>query len=242
MDKRTFLRAFAFLCVLLLLAAGSAGPAGASLSLDRAVIEFKLADRPVETINVTNTADKPTKVSVATVEVLNSGQKGEVEKETDKLVVAPKAFEMQPGETKAVRLVLRDRPADLEAIYRIRFKPSEVSFTQEQKTEGKTIHLSIIMSMGALIIVAPKNSTPDLQFVRDGKTIHFTNKGNVTATLQREDICTDNKKSCSQIPSLRIYPGETTDMELPPELAGIDVSQTVLINGGYSKLFYPLTK
>jgi P pilus assembly chaperone PapD len=231
-------RRFPVFLLVAVLSALPAGPARASLSLDKSVVEIKLSDRPVDTINVTNNSDKPAKVSVTTLEVVNPDPKNEVDKETTGLIVAPKAFEMQPNETRAVRLVLRDRPADAEAMYRVRFKPSEPSVVKDQVVGATTVHVGIIMSMGALILVSPKNPKPDLQITRAEKVIHLTNKGNVTATLQREDFCTEGKKTCAQLPSLRIYPGTTVDMDVPPELATVDFSQTVLINGNYSKILY----
>jgi hypothetical protein len=231
-----------FIVLFAFISMGTALPAYADISLDKVIIEFNPAERPIHNINVTNQSDKATKVSVEMIEVTNAGQAGETEKQTDKLVVAPKAFELQGGETKAVRLVLRQYPDDLEEIYRVRFKPSEVSFVKKETSGATTVNVGIIMAMGALIMVPPKNPKPDLQPVRDGKIVHFFNKGNVTAQLQREDFCTDDKKTCVVLPTKRIYPNMVWDMPVPDALVNLDFSQTVLMNGQYSKIVYSLKK
>ncbi|MCK5555919.1 MAG: fimbria/pilus periplasmic chaperone [Alphaproteobacteria bacterium] len=239
MKEVIFSRIFVFLLVLVL-GTIPVRPAVANISLDKVILRFDPNVRPINNINVTNQGDKPVKVSIVTIEMVNSGQDGEIEKKTKNLIVAPKAFEMQPGETRAVRVVLRQYAEDMESIYRIRFKPSQPSFIKKEKVAGKSINVSIVLTMGALVIVPPKSPRPDLQFVRDGKIIHFTNKGNVTAQLQRDDFCVDEeKKTCVQLPNKRIYPGMTWDMDVPAELAGIGFSQTVLTNGSYSKISYP---
>ncbi|MCE9507019.1 MAG: hypothetical protein K8R48_01720, partial [Alphaproteobacteria bacterium] len=65
------------------------------------------------------------------------------------------------------------------------------------------------------------------------------NEGNVTATLQREEFCTEDKKICAPLEGKRIYPGVKWEMEVPTALKGRSFEQTLLLNGKYSKLSYP---
>lgn len=217
-------------------------PALANISLDKVIVEFKPDERPLDNINVTNDGNQPVRISVKTVEDKNPGQSTETESDAspDKIVVAPKSFELAAGEKRTVRIVMRQYPADLEAIYRVRFIPDQVSYEKNVVTANATnIRVGVIVSMGALITVTPKNPHPDLQFKRDGKIIHFVNAGNVTAQLQRDDFCTDDKKTCASLPGQRIYPGMKWDMNVPDNLAATAYTQTVLINGNFSKLSYP---
>jgi P pilus assembly chaperone PapD len=127
----------------------------------------------------------------------------------------------------------------MEAIYRVRFLPSEPSSSQTSTIEGKSVQLNVIVSMGALIMAAPKNLKPNLKFVREGNKIKLTNAGNVSATLQREDFCTEDKKICAPLEGKRLFPGTSAEVTVPDKLKGIAYSQTLDINGSFSTLSYP---
>lgn len=228
------------LCAILLMMVAAMPAHAVGISLDKVIINLKPGDRPIENINVTNGSDKTVKISVNTVEVINSGLPDQKEQPAEKLVAAPKSFEMAPGETRTVRLVLRGFPDEMESIYRVRFVPKDPTSTHAETTpDGKSVQVNIIVSMGALIMVSPKNPKPDLKFTRKGDIVSFTNTGNVTAQLQREDFCADDKKSCASLEGKRLFPRASWDMPLPEALKGKTVSQTVLINGAYSTLTYP---
>jgi P pilus assembly chaperone PapD len=233
------MKKIAIVCAVLLAALYVNPAAAAGLSIDKVIVDFKPGDKPIDNINITNQSDKPLKVTVNSIEVTHSDLPDQKETPTDKLVVAPKAFELAPGEQRPVRLVLRGFPDDMEAIYRVRFVPSTPTEQRTQQVDGKSVQVSIIVSMGALIMVAPKTPKPDLKFAREGGKIHFTNAGNVTALIQREDFCTEDKKTCASLDGKRMYPGTTWDMDVPEKLKTMAFSQTMQINGAYSKLSYP---
>lgn len=230
----------AFLAVCAMMAAVWAVPAWADgLSLDKVIIDFKPSDKPIDNINVTNQNSKTLKVTVNAVEVLNSDLPDQKEIPAEKLVVAPKSFEIAPGETRPVRLVLRGFEDDREAVYRVRFQPSEPTEQSVQEMDGKSVQVNVVVTMGALIMAAPRNVREDLKFVREGDVIHFTNNGNVTAQIQREDYCTEDKKVCVPLEGMRIFPGVKYDMKVPDDLKTLAFTQTVLVGGKYSKLSYP---
>jgi P pilus assembly chaperone PapD len=222
----------------------TAAPAHANLSLDKVILEFKQGGRPVDNITVRNDGDEPVKVSVSALEDLTPGQHPEKLEPAKNLIAAPKAFELAAGETRVVRVVLRKWPEDMEGIYRVRFMPDRVTMEKKvETTSNKTINIGVTVTMGALVMVPPKNPRPDLVATRGAKTVHFKNKGNVTAQLQREDFCADDdKKACGSLPGMRIYPGMSWDMDIPDALKKTDFEQTVLMNGNYTKISYPLKK
>jgi P pilus assembly chaperone PapD len=217
-----------------------AAPARADgLNLDKVIVEFAPDRKPIENITVTNQGDKPLKVAVNTIEVTHSDLPDQQEAPTDSLIAAPKAFELAGGESKLVRLVLRGFPDDMEKIYRVRFVPSEATMHQTQEIAGKSVQLNVIVSMGALIMAAPKTVKTDLKVVRAGDKITLTNAGNVTATLQREDFCTPDKTLCVPLEGHRIFPGVTWEMTVPDQLKSMAFGQTVAMNGKFSTLSYP---
>lgn len=233
--RKTGILLLAVLAALLAVPTAQAG----GLSIDKVVVEFKPGDKPIDNITITNQHDKKLRVTVQSVEVTDSDLPTQQEAATDKLVAAPKSFELEPGESRPVRLVLRGFPEDKEALYRVRFSPDQPTQQETQESGGTSVQVNVIVSMGALILVAPKNVKPDLQFKRAGDTITFTNAGNVTAVIQREEFCTEDKSVCAPLEGRRIYPGVSWDMKVPEALAKIAFSQTILINGAYSKLSYP---
>lgn len=237
-NRGLFAAAFLYLFSIILFYAGSAQAAG--IAVDKMVIEFSAGKRPVENVNVTNQSDKPLKVASIAIQVIGAGQDGEADQPTDKLVVAPKTFELAPGETRAVRLVIKDQPGDMESIYRVRFTPSEPSFYKGDETGKTSVRVAVVVAMGVLVMVHPKDPKPDLKVARKGDKIEFKNDGNVTAQLQREEFCTEDRKSCAPLNGKRIYPGAKWEMEVPEALKGKPFEQTVLINGSYSKLSYPV--
>ncbi len=230
-----------FFCCVLLWGVFFAIPAQADgISLNKVIVDFRPGDKPIDNINVTNQSDKPLKISVNTIEVTRSDLPDQLESPTDKLIAAPKAFEIAPGETRPVRLVLRGFPEDMESIYRVRFVPSEPTMQKTQEIGGKAIQVNVIVSMGALIMVSPKNVRPDLKFTREGDKIKLFNAGNITAQLQREDFCLDEeRKNCVPLEGARIFPGVEKEIIVPEPLKTLAYTQTLLIDGKYSTLTYP---
>ncbi|MDD9900169.1 MAG: hypothetical protein OXT65_04250, partial [Alphaproteobacteria bacterium] len=162
-----------------------------------------------------------------------------VEEETGQLIAAPKSFELDAGESRVVRLVLRKFSDDMEDIYRVRFLPDKPALEKIEELGGTSVQVNVVVSMGALIMAAPKEARPDLKFVRNDDTITFTNAGNVTAQLQREEFCTEDRKVCTPLEGQRIFPGARWIMTIPDALKDKEFSQTMLVNGSYSTLSYP---
>ena len=63
--------------------------AAAGLSIDKVIINFRPASKPIDNINVTNRGDKAFKVTVSTIEVTHSDLPDQKEEPSEKLVVAP---------------------------------------------------------------------------------------------------------------------------------------------------------
>ena len=235
MRQIKFKRCFFSFCLMCF----SSTAALANLSLDKVVIRFEQGARPVDNIAVKNNSDDFIKVTAVVYEVINPGQENEEIVKTRDLTVAPKAFELKARESRVARVVLRRFPKDVEKIFRINFVPDKAGMVQEASKEGKSIKVSIVIGMGALITAAPSESKPNLVFERKDGKILFTNKGNVTSQLQRGDFCNEDRSECIPLGGKRIYPGASWTMEVPVELIGKEFSQTVLASGNYNKITFP---
>ena len=156
------------------------------------------------------------------------------------MVLAPKVFELQPRESRMVRMVVRKFPDNMEDIYRVRFKPEQAFIREEETPSGTSVKIGVVMTMGALVMVQPKNPAPNLIVTRDANQLNFDNQGNITVQLQREDFCNQDRSICTPLEGKRIYPGMKWQTDIPAELKSQPFSQTVLIKGDYSTLSYPM--
>lgn len=214
--------------------------AQANISLDKVIVTFSPDARPVDNITVTNHSEETVRVTGAVMKIANSGQPTETENPATDLVLAPKIFELKPGESRMARLVVRNFPENMEDIYRVRFKPDQ-AFDQEQTTpSGTSVKVSVVMTMGALVMVQPKNPQPNLVVTRDANQLHFDNQGNITVQLQREDFCNKDRSVCTPLDGKRIYPGMKWETDIPAGLKNQPFSQTILVKGDYSTLAYPM--
>jgi len=211
----------------------------ANISLDKVVVRFEQGSRPVNNISVTNGGSEIIKVRTEIVEIKNPGQENVLEVKTRELSVAPRAFELKPDETRVARVVLRKFPKDMEKMFRVRFIPDNVEQEIDQKQGEMSVKIGLIIGMGALVLAAPQNPAPDFVFDRKDGKITFTNKGNVTAQVQREDFCNSDKTECVSLEGRRVYPGAAWVMNVPPELKGKPFSQTVFMNNSYNKMTFP---
>lgn len=214
--------------------------ASASISIDKVIVSFKPGQRPVQNIRITNTSSTTIKIKSESVHVINPGFDTAEEEPSKQLSVAPKLFELKAGESRVVRLVLREIPSDLEEIYRVRFIPDKISESKTTNAGGKSVKVDIITAMGVLIMAQPKSPNPELVYERHDGYIDFINKGNVTAHLQRDDICINELKDvCISLAGKRIYPGASWRMPIPQELKNREFTYTLLMNNAYTSLTFP---
>jgi len=211
----------------------------ANLSLNKVLIRFEKGDRPVNNISITNKGAIILKVRAEIIEVKNAGQDSVEELKTRDLMLAPKVFELKPGETRVARVVLRKPPKDREKIFRVRFIPDKVAQTEEMESNGMSVKIGVVIGMGALVIAAPQNPSPKLTFTREDGKITFVNEGNITAQLQRDKFCSDDVPECINLSGKRIYPGATYVLDVPLVLIGKPFSQTILMNNSYNVVDFP---
>jgi hypothetical protein len=69
-----------------------------------------------------------------------------------------------------------------------------------------------------LVLVRPVHAAPNVTAVRTGKSLTFANKGNVSVEVVDGRQCGMDRKSCTELPGKRLYPGASWTLELPSEL------------------------
>ncbi len=215
----------------------------ANITLSQAIIIFTPDERPIQTIEVINIDDERTfAVKTNVIEVLNSGTKERSNIKSRALVVAPNAFEVAAQNKRNVRLLLRERNnSDIEKVYRVTFTPETPTRTVIQKTEEKvSAKIDIIVGMGALILVPPREIKYKLEASRAGKKLQFTNNSNVSTELQPRTIC-KTENDCFRFNGKRLYPGTDWEYELPQGYEKIGLTLSVRAAGKYSAVeFAPI--
>ncbi|MFL0810489.1 MAG: fimbria/pilus periplasmic chaperone [Agarilytica sp.] len=216
----------------------------ANITLDRVIIFFQPDKRPIQTVDVINIDDKRTfAVKTKVVEVLNPGTPEQTSQASKSLIVAPNAFEIAAQKNRSARLLLKDRnQSDIEKVYRVTFTPEAPSRPVKQESEAKAVKtkIDIIVGMGALILVPPKEVRYQLEASRDGKNLSFENKGNISTEIQPRKIC-KTEKECFQFNGARLYPGNKFEYELPEGFEKVGLTLSVRAAEKYSSVeFSPL--
>lgn len=214
-----------------------------NITLDRVIIFFQPDKRPIQTIDVINIDEKRTfAVKTKVVEVTNPGTAEQSSHPSKSIIVAPNAFEIAAKKNRNARLLLKKRNlSDIEKVYRITFTPEVPSRPVKQEiTKSVKTKIDIIVGMGALILVPPKEVRYQLEASRNGKTLHFENKSNVSTEIQPRKICkTENE--CFQFNGARLYPGNTFEYELPEGFETMGLTLSVRAAGKYSSVeFSPI--
>ncbi len=230
------MRKLSLLSALWLFGLGFTTTAFANITLSQAIIFFQPDERPIQTIGVINIDDERTfAVKTDVVEVLNPGSKEQNSIKSRSLVVAPNAFEVAAQNTRNVRLMLRERnSSDMEKVYRVTFTPEAPTRTiTQKKTKEITTKIDIIVGMGALILVPPKEVVYKLEASREGKKLFFINNSNVSTEIQPRTIC-KTEDTCFRFNGARLYPGKNWQFELPEGFEKIGLTLSVRAAGKYS--------
>ncbi len=217
--------------------------ASANITLSQAIIVFQPDERPIQTIEVINIDDERTfAIKTNVVEVINPGSKEQNSIKSKSLVVAPNAFEVAAQNTRNVRLMLRNRnSSDIEKVYRVTFTPEAPSRSyKEENPKGITTKIDIIVGMGALILVPPKEVMYKLEASRAGKKLSFINNSNVSTEIQPRTIC-KSEDDCFRFNGARLYPGKNWEYELPEGFEKVGLTLSVRAAGKYSAVeFAPI--
>ncbi|HWL66922.1 MAG TPA: fimbria/pilus periplasmic chaperone, partial [Geminicoccus sp.] len=136
------------------------------------------------------------------------------------LLVTPNRLILEPGQRRAVRAVVLDRPVDRERVFRITMKPVVGDLLVDEPTAqaGTSAMIKVLVGYQAYLFVRPARIEEDLVATREGRRLQFRNAGNVSLLLDSGRQCADPampRDDCDPLPSRRIYPGQAWSVELP---------------------------
>ena len=184
------------------------------MSLSKVVVDFTSARAARDDIEITNPADEILYVSIEPAEILNPGgpQERRVTNPNPRelgLLISPTRLVLGPGERKVVRFSLLERPQDRDRIFRVTIKPVIGEIVARQSA------LKVVVGYDVLVIARPENARPLLEVSRSGNAVEFRNVGNTNALLFNGRQCDAAEADCAELPSKRIYAGNTWQLQLP---------------------------
>ena len=199
-----------------LVAFAAAGPARADLVLSELVVELQPSKHAREDIEVWNNAPDRAFVAVEPREILDAGSPTQrIHQDADPaklgLLVGPSRMILEPGQRKLVRIATVAGDTDRERVYRVTVKPVVGAIQSEDSG------LKLLVGYDVLVLVRPAQPLPNLRAQRNGRTLTFSNTGNVSVEVIEGRQCSADERKCAELPGKRLYPGASWSVELPSD-------------------------
>ena len=206
---RIALTAFAFAC---LLAMTPFQDARAQLAVSEMIVDMASPDDRRDLV-VTNTGDETMYVVVEITEFINPGMfnQSEIQHRTPDetgLLVSPSKMVLGAGERAVVRMAVIERPDGADRVFQVTVKPVLA------EGEVETTMIRMLVAYGVLVIVRPEELMPDFAVQRNGQMLFVENSGNTMIEFAYGQQCDAGGNSCFDLPSKRVYPGGTWQVEL----------------------------
>lgn len=189
--------------------------ADASMSVSKAIVHFEPGKSTREDVLVSNSDSKPLYVKVEIIEIENPGSASETRKivknpKAARFLVTPNKLVVPPGGRKAVRLVNLAPGGDKERVFRVNLTPVVADEAVEQTS------VKILVAYQLLVLMQPASPEAKLVAERKGNKLTVTNTGNSNALLRSGKLCAniEDQSSCSELPTKRLYAGNTWELEL----------------------------
>ena len=180
--------------------------ARADLVLSQLIVELNPARTAVADIDVWNDSPDRAYVAAEPREILSPGTPAQgARKDPDPeklgLLVAPARMILEPGQHKLLRIAAIGPASDRERVYRLTVKP-EAGRLQSDKSG-----LKLLVGYDLLVLVRPADPHPHVSAIRSGRSITFSNDGNVSVELADGRQCQSPGKECTPLPGKRLYSG-----------------------------------
>lgn len=196
---------------------GWATPASADLVLSELIVDLQPAKHAREDIEIWNKSDERSYVAVEPREIVDPSlptQRDRHDPDPEKLglLVSPSRMILEPGQRKLLRIASLAPANDREHVYRVTVKP--VVGAVESANSG----LKILVGYDVLVLVRPTNPAANITALRNGRSLTFNNRGNVSVEIVDGTQCKEAHADCVQLPGKRLYPGASWTLELGSDL------------------------
>lgn len=189
--------------------------AQAELVLSELIVELRPGAKVRADIEVWNNSPERSFVSIEPREIVDPALATQsVRRDPDPeklgLLVSPARMILEPGQRKLVRVASLRADEDREHVYRVTVKPVVGGI------EAADSGLKIVLGYDVLVLVRPARVAPAVTGVRNGKTLIFTNVGNVSVEIVDGRQCASGSR-CVALPGKRLYAGASWTTQLPSE-------------------------
>jgi P pilus assembly chaperone PapD len=132
-------------------------------------------------------------------------------------LVSPNRAILEPKDETLVRLLNLNSAGEKELVYRINVVPVTPPVELEQPEEEVVRSmLQVVIAYQILVIIAPNNPEPVMDYKREGDIVTFSNVGNSNYLLTEGEQCNpQSPKQCEPIQAKRMYPGNSWTLQLP---------------------------
>jgi P pilus assembly chaperone PapD len=188
-------------------------PARADLVLSELVVELQPNKHIREDLEVWNDSPERSFVAIEPREIINPGSPTQsVHQDPDPeklgLLVGPSRMILEPGQRKLVRIASVSSSSDREHVYRVTVKP--VVGGIESEDSG----LKVLVGYDVLVLVRPAQPAANVSASRNGRSLTFSNSGNVSVELVNGRQCKAQQAQCTELPGKRLYPGASWSVDL----------------------------
>ena len=189
----------------------------------------KPESKPVHNVYVGNSSEEMMYVTAEVAKIERNENGEEIRHPTTDLLVAPKRFSVKGKDRRTVRLLLRTRPKEIEATYRISFIPQVTPHEEDNLKKG--VNIRMVTGMGMLIFAEPASPRHTLTWERNGDKVKLINTGNTNLKLRELQFCNlplstskddvDNSKDiqCDKYSKAinRLYPNDSVEIVVPKD-------------------------
>ena len=190
-------------------------PASAGIVLSELIVDLRPGALPREDVEVWNDSPDRTFVAVEPREILNPSaptQSSRTDPDPEKLglLVSPARMILEPGQRKLIRIAALAVTKDRERIFRVTVKP--VIGGVQSDSSG----LKVLLGYDVLVLLRPSVLAPNVVGVRNGKSLTFENRGNVSVEMIDGRQCL-SPTQCTPLPGKRLYAGMSWTVPLPSD-------------------------
>lgn len=213
----------AFVAAFAVIALFMATPAQAQLVVDKLWVDLDSTTSARGDVVLRNESADRYYITVAPVEMVRPGHEDEARVERTNpeelgLLVSPSRIILEPGATRAIRIVSINPTLDAERIYRIRVTP-EVGEIEGAAVEGdeRGINLKVLTAYDLLVVVRPREAQARVVAERSVEELVLRNLGNTNTLLLDGQVCVPigSSEACQPLLDRRLYAGSEWRIPLP---------------------------
>jgi P pilus assembly chaperone PapD len=195
----------------------AAAPVHAELVLSELIVELHPGTHAREDVEVWNDSPDRAFVAVQPRQILDPAlpsQSAREDPDPEKLgiLVSPARMILEPGQRKLIRVAALPASPDRERVYRVTVKP--VAGRVQSDASG----LKILLGYDVLVLVRPAVAAANVVAVRNGRSLTFDNRGNVSVEIVDGRQCAARATQCAPLPGKRLYAGAAWTVQLQSDL------------------------